>query len=323
MDGVDGPRGVASPGTDRRRTDRPPHRWAVFVDAGYLYGAGGALVHGVSSRRELRADGPALVAALMERAAATMPGERLRLYWFDAARDRVHTVEQRELARLPYVEVRLGNLTRAGVQKGVDAQVRSDLVALAASRAVTDAVLLIGDEDMVPAVEEVQAHGVLVHLWGIEPPYGSNQAEHLVWEADTVDTLDRAAVEPYIALAPPVVRVGAVSLPAPARPSPATIGIAPRRPPLIDALPTGPDHHVIVEVGEHIASRWLVTRGRENVSDLLPGPILPASIDKELLVEAEKELGTSLRSSVEARTWVRDGFWSRLTRELGSTSTPG
>ena len=71
---------------ERRRTDRPPHRWAVFVDAGYLYGAGGALVHGVSSRRELRVDGPALVAALMERAAATMPGERLRLYWFDAAR---------------------------------------------------------------------------------------------------------------------------------------------------------------------------------------------------------------------------------------------
>jgi hypothetical protein len=40
-------------------------------------------------------------------------------------------------------------------------------------------------------------------------------------------------------------------------------------------------------------------------------------IDKELLVEAEKELGLSLRSYQEAREWLRDAFWTRVHREFG------
>ena len=74
----------------------------------------------------------------------------------------------------------------------MDAQIRADMEALARHRAITDAVLIAGDEDMVPAVEAAQAYGVRVHLWGVEPPYGTNQAERLVWESDTVDVLDRA-----------------------------------------------------------------------------------------------------------------------------------
>ena len=352
---------------ERRGAGRPAHRWAVFVDAGYLYAAAGELVHATSRRRELRIDAPALVAALLERAAATVPGERLRLYWFDAARDRVPTVEHRELARLSHVKVRLGNLTRAGVQKGVDAQLRSDMVALATAGAITDAVLLSGDEDMVPAVEEAQAHGVLVHLWGIEPPYGSNQSERLVWEADTVHVLDRAALQRYVHLAPGAVPATAEpdpgpdpagppgqdvaptpvavtttappppATPAPAvvepagatgaiseavgRPSPATLAQIARRPAPAPVYP-GLTYEVAFDVGEHVAARWLLTRGRENLADLLPGPTLPASIDRELLIEVERDLQTSLRQDHQARVWVREGFWDRLTREFTHTPTP-
>ena len=48
-----------------------------------------------------------------------------------------------------------------------------------------------------------------------------------------------------------------------------------------------------------------------------PAPSCRRVIDKELLVEAEKELGLSLRSYQEAREWLRDAFWTRVHREFG------
>ena len=189
-------------------------RHAILVDAGYLYASVGLLVLGTTSRRAFRVDAEPLIGALMERAAARVPGELLRMYWYDAARDRVPTVEQRQIATLPHVKVRLGNLNSAGQQKGVDAQVRQDLEVLARHRAVSDVVLLAGDEDMVPAVEAAQAYGVRVHVWGVEPPYGVNQAERLVWEADTVDQLDADFCRPYLEPEPDAELPGVAALPA-------------------------------------------------------------------------------------------------------------
>ena len=138
-----------------------------------------------------------LIQAVTKHADELFRGELLRVYWYDAARDRVPTIDQRVIAQMPWVKLRLGNLNARGQQKGVDAQIRADMEALARHRAITDAVLIAGDEDMVPAVEAAQAFGVRVHLWGIEPPYGTNQAERLVWESDTVDVLDAAFLRPY------------------------------------------------------------------------------------------------------------------------------
>jgi hypothetical protein len=200
--------------------------------------------------------------------------------------------------------------------------------ALARHRAITDAVLIAGDEDMVPAVEAAQAYGSRIHLWGIEPPYGTNQAERLVWESDTVDVLDSAFVRPYFTRNPaaePQPRPDVqASVPSPAQ----LFGERHPRPPVqlgrnphISAtgpLPRlGPDRHHVEEAGEHVAHKWILTRGADNIRDLLPGPILPPVIDKELLVEAEKELGQSLRPYQEAREWLRDAFWARVHREFG------
>ena len=135
--------------------------------------------------------------AVIRHADGHVPGELLRVYWYDAARDRVPTIDQRVIAQMPWVKLRLGNLNARGQQKGVDAQIRADMEALARHRAITDAILVAGDEDMVPAVEAAQAFGVRVHLWGVEPPYGTNQAERLVWESDTVEVLERSFVEPF------------------------------------------------------------------------------------------------------------------------------
>jgi uncharacterized LabA/DUF88 family protein len=305
-------------------------RYAIMIDVGYIYAAAGELLFSVGSRREYRVDTDKLIQALTRHADGLVRGELLRVYWYDAARDRVPTFDQRVIAQMARVKLRLGNLNARGQQKGVDAQIRADMEALARHRAVTDAVLVAGDEDMVPAVEAAQAYGVRVHLWGIEPPFGTNQAERLVWESDTVEVLDRAFLEPYftrIAVPEPVPPSAHNVVPSPAqlfdkrhgrslpRPGPhlpAAGGPAPAA-----ASRLGPDRQRVVEAGEHVAQKWILTRGEDNIRDLLPGPILPPVIDKELLVEAEKELGLSLRPYQEAREWLRDAFWERVRRQFG------
>ncbi|HEX9041156.1 MAG TPA: NYN domain-containing protein [Trebonia sp.] len=313
-------------------------RYAVMVDVGYIYAAAGELLFGTSARRDYRVDAVGLIQAVTKHADELFRGELLRVYWYDAARDRVPTIDQRVVAQMAWVKLRLGNLNARGQQKGVDANIRADMEALARHRAITDAVLIAGDEDMVPAVEAAQAFGVRVHLWGVEPPYGTNQAERLVWESDTVDVLDAPFVRPYFTKNPvteaPRPDVQA-SVPSPAqlfgehRPRPPVqIGrnshLAQTGPiPHMSSSQTGPlprlgpDRRHVEEAGEHVAHKWILTRGADNIRDLLPGPILPPVIDKELLVEAEKELGQSLRPYQEAREWLRDAFWARVHREFG------
>jgi uncharacterized LabA/DUF88 family protein len=331
-------------------------RYAVMVDVGYIYAAAGELLFGSSARREFRVDAVPLIQVVTKHADEVIRGELLRVYWYDAARDRVPTIDQRVIAQMPWVKLRLGNLNARGQQKGVDAQIRADMEALARHRAITDAVLIAGDEDMVPAVEAAQAYGVRVHLWGIEPPYGTNQAERLVWESDTVDVLDAPFLRPYFSKNPVAVEqarsdasigglVSPGTVPSPAQlfgerharaPSglgatggqplpPGNRAVAHVAPPggwqsgsNTGPMPRlGPDRTRVEEAGEHVAQKWILTRGRDNIRDLLPGPILPPVIDKELLVDAEKELGLSLRPYQEAREWLRDAFWERVHREFG------
>ena len=316
-------------------------RYAIMVDVGYIYASAGELLFGAASRREYRVDADKLIQALTRHADDQVRGELLRVYWYDAARDRVPTIDQRVIAQMPWVKLRLGNLNARGQQKGVDAQIRADMEALARHRAITDAILVAGDEDMVPAVEAAQAFGVRVHLWGVEPPYGTNQAERLVWESDTVEVLERSFVEPFFTrqLAPePLPSPGSVparhgqagaGLPGSTAPSPAQLfgeRHAPRQAAAAKAAHAsaiaaaaarrGPDKERVEEAGEHVAQKWILTRGEDNIRDLLPGPILPPVIDKELLVDAEKELGQSLRSYQEAREWLRDAFWARVHRQF-------
>ena len=327
-------------------------RYAVMVDVGYIYAAAGELLFGTSSRRDFRVDAVPLIQVVTKHADEIIRGELLRVYWYDAARDRVPTIDQRVIAQMPWVKLRLGNLNARGQQKGVDAQIRADMEALARHRAITDAVLIAGDEDMVPAVEAAQAFGVRVHLWGIEPPYGTNQAERLVWESDTVDVLEGAFLRPYFTKNPtapdprsdpPWDPGSSATAPTPAqifgerpvRPSTRNTGSFPALrdtgsfpairdtgsfPAIRDTGPMprlGPERSRVEEAGEHVAQKWILTRGRDNIRDLLPGPILPPVIDKELLVDAEKELGLSLRPYQEAREWLRDAFWERVHREFG------
>src|SRR3984893_87941 len=251
-------------------------RYAVMVDVGYIYAAAGELLFGTSARRDYRVDAVGLIQAVTKHADELFRGELLRVYWYDAARDRVPTIDQRVVAQMAWVKLRLGNLHARGQQKGVDANIRADMEALARHRAITDAVLIAGDEDMVPAVEAAQAFGARIHRWAIEPPYGTTQAERLVWESDTVDVLDSAFVRPYFPRNPaaePQPRPDVqASVPSPAQ----LFGERHPRPPVqlgrnphISAtgpLPRlGPDRRHVEEAGEHVAHKRILTPGAGSI----------------------------------------------------------
>src|ERR1022692_4850359 len=248
-------------------------RYAIMVDVGYIYASAGELLFSASSRREYRVDADKLISALIKQADDQVRGQLLRGYWYDAARARVPAFDQRVIAQMPLVKLRLGILNARGQHKGVDAQIRADMEALARHRAITDAMLVAGDEDMVPAVEAAQAFGVRVHLWGVEPPYGTNQAERLVWESDTVEVLERAFIEPYFTRQ---------TIPAqePAQPGPLIPPVVPSPAQLFDHRPAarpsvrsgshiavsarlGPDRERVEEAGEHVAQKWILTRGED------------------------------------------------------------
>ncbi|WP_369228251.1 NYN domain-containing protein [Streptomyces sp. R39] len=266
---------------------KTPSTHAIFVDAGYLYAATGRLVAGTEDRRAFDLDAEGLIEALIDKARQIFADSRLlRVYWYDGARRRIHTAEQQAIAELPDVKVRLGNLNANNQQKGVDSLIRTDLESLARHRAISDAALLGGDEDLVSAVEAAQGYGARVHLWGIEAPEGRNQAEPLLWEVDSQRTLDLEFFKPYVSR---------------------------RTAPAYEAGATRPSREDVRFIGAQIAAKWLSSRGRETLVELLPGhPYLPGSVDQDLLVEAERMLQYSLRGQADLRRALRDGFWEHL-----------
>ncbi|MFC5146236.1 NYN domain-containing protein [Streptomyces aureoversilis] len=273
-----------------------PSTHAIFVDAGYVYAAAGRLVAGTEDRRSFDLDAEGLIEAFIDRARTIFPDSRLlRVYWYDGARRRIHTTEQQRIAELPDVKVRLGNLNANNQQKGVDSLIRTDLESLARHRAISDAALIGGDEDLVSAVEAAQGYGARVHLWGIEATGGRNQAEPLLWEVDSQRTFDLDFCKPYVTRRP----AGELFADAASAGRPA------------------PGRDDVRFVGAQVAAQWLASRGRDTVAELLPGhPILPGAVDQELLVEAEALLGLSLRGHADLRRALRDGFWDHLHTQL-------
>src|SRR3954453_15753140 len=152
--------------------DRVVSRWALFVDAGWLFAAGSVSAIGERlPRREIQWDPRSLVEALVAQAAGLVPSstELLRTYWYDGSPNRLPQGDQRELAALPDVKLRLGRTAPDG-QKGVDGLIIHDLITHAYRRTIDDAVVISGDEDLLDAIESAQAHGTRVHL--LEIPIG-------------------------------------------------------------------------------------------------------------------------------------------------------
>ncbi|MGH2733150.1 MAG: NYN domain-containing protein [Actinomycetota bacterium] len=138
-------------------------RFGVFVDAGYLFAASGALCFGISGRTKLVMDCKTAIEALTALASEKCGLPYLRTYWYDGARDAQPTAQQLDVAHLPGVKLRLGRLVK-GRQKGVDSRIVRDLIILSEERAVSVAYLVGGDEDLREGVSEAQERGVRVVL---------------------------------------------------------------------------------------------------------------------------------------------------------------
>ncbi|MGQ0545599.1 MAG: NYN domain-containing protein [Betaproteobacteria bacterium] len=112
---------------------------------------------------------------------------------------------------LSCVKLRLGVLNNVGEQKGVDSLIVTDLIELARNRAIADAVIVSGDEDLRVAVQVAQSCGVRVHVLAAGDPKG-NVSAALQMEADSVGSMPDSWFKENLLIASPapVVSVGSL-----------------------------------------------------------------------------------------------------------------
>lgn len=176
-------------------------RYAVFVDAGYLFAQGSvAIASNVIKRDDISLDAVAAKQKVLDTADRRVNGTSLlRIYWYDGMIGGRLTSAQQEVASLEDVKLRLGIVNQYGQQKGVDSLIITDIVELARNHAISDAVILSGDEDLRVCVQIAQSYGVRVHLVGIAPSRGS-QSIALLQEADTLTEMGKDDVEAFMSL---------------------------------------------------------------------------------------------------------------------------
>lgn len=274
-------------------------RFALLVDAGYLYAAGGELCCGSNKRAKVMLDGAACRESLVLLAQAACEIPELRTYWYDGAGDGIPSTAQQLIAALPNVKLRLGRINARGQQKGVDALIYRDLMTLAHQRAICDAFLLSGDEDLREGVKAAQDMGVRVTLVGIETRDGSyNQSRELVHEADEVIVLKRADVNQFLSCTQ-VDRTAVVGTERPVA--------------------------VVQDAASMYVDGWFAAATSEEVTSLSAAePQIPPTLDAELLLAAEAAVGGSLRVHSHLRQLARSAFWHRVSenRKLSAKPSP-
>ena len=123
----------------------------------------------------------------------------MRIYWYDGTSSGRLSLDQERLANADNIKLRLGQINSEGQQKGVDSLIVTDLIELARNRAISDALLLAGDEDLRIGVQIAQSYGVRIHLLGIEGNRNS-QSRQLYQEADTTTQLKKSEIEQFLSI---------------------------------------------------------------------------------------------------------------------------
>ena len=274
------------------------NRIAVFVDAGYFYASASELLFGAPLRRgELRLAN-AEFAHYLTHCAETIGGcPLLRIYWYDGTNSGP-TAAHLAMAYLDNIKLRLGFVNQSGEQKGVDGLIFSDLTNLARNHAISDALLLAGDEDLRIGVQQAQEHGIRVHLLGVEPkdPSG-NQSAALQREADTRRQLDAAALGQFLFR-----REYASTPPIESEPT---------------ATATDADSAHNLARMQELANEYAATLDasqRELILALPERTPLPHELDRELLLRASELLGRKLEEP-EKRT-LRGALRGAVTQQV-------
>lgn len=256
-------------------------RFAIFVDAGYFFAAGAyaitsshvprhniSLTSAVSTIKDLCAYG------VKQSSAPAL----LRVYWYDAMMGPRPSMEQSALAHLAGVKVRLGSLNNAGEQKGVDSLIVTDLIELARNRAISDAILVSGDEDLRIAVQLAQTYGVRVHILAVGDAV-RNVSPALKMEADSLEALDVAWLTLHL-------NIAAAAMPQ------ATTGLA--QP--VD----GPPDNSLEDAARSVCNALLDGAEEEILANLAAhlktSTVVPPEFDGKLIAKTAKEMKRRLTS---------------------------
>lgn len=199
----------------------------------------------------------------------------LRIYWYDGiSPNRGPSPEQTALGQAPNIKLRLGFVNSQGQQKGVDSLIVTDLIDLARNNAISDALILAGDEDLRVGVQVAQTYGVRVHLLGIKPSRG-NQSPTLFQEADGTVEWDDTTVTKCLARNSPVKEHS-------------------NRPPLSQPTRSEPDDFDMESIVASVLSRFNQTQLANNKTHTLTTGSLPRDVDAPLLALARDKIGRDL-----------------------------
>lgn len=143
-------------------------RTLVFVDTSYLL-ASFYNSWDTGARSQLEIDLPEVVNVLGKMIETQLHQPIHRQLWYDGIPDSGPHRYQRALRTCDGVQLRAGQLIEWGdrrTQKAVDTRLVADMVSAAVRQQFTDMVLVSGDADMIPGVQESTLNGVRVHLYG-------------------------------------------------------------------------------------------------------------------------------------------------------------
>lgn len=172
---------------------------AVYVDVGYLLASAATRITGSSLRSGIEVDYPGLIAGMIEQVERDSGLPLLRVNWYDSGSRQGGQPDyhQDQIGLLPRIKLRLGRLSYAGEQKGVDVRLGLDL-ALQGRARVADVVYLVsGDDDLTEAVEEAQGSGVQVVVLSVPGQNGRGHAvsKHLRRAADGEITIEAEIID--------------------------------------------------------------------------------------------------------------------------------
>lgn len=172
-------------------------RCALFVDAGYLLADGAMAVHGTRHRETVSWDFGGLLQLLGSLARERTGMPLLRCYWYEATVEGRRNPEHDALADLPGLKLRLGRI-RPGRREGVDTEIHRDLMTLARNSALTDAVLVSGDEDLAQVIADAQDFGVRVTVVHVAVDGNWTISRVLRQECDDLIEIGSGHLRPYV-----------------------------------------------------------------------------------------------------------------------------
>ncbi|RJL31986.1 NYN domain-containing protein [Bailinhaonella thermotolerans] len=174
-------------------------RCALFVDAGYLLADGAMAVHGTRHREAVSWDYAGLLQLLSNLGRERTGLQLLRCYWYEATVEGRRTPEHDALADIPGLKLRLARI-RPGRREGVDAQVHRDLMTLARNNAISDAIVISGDEDLAQVVCDAQDLGVRVTVVHVAVDGNWVISRTLRQECDDLIEISASHLRPYVNL---------------------------------------------------------------------------------------------------------------------------